>query len=492
MEGKRKSSSTTQEVIKKQRDQEIYIRGSVNEDETKKLLRDAWVHANAAKNSNFEVIREPFKCCIINNLIEDKSFFDDLGDELSSLDLVAKNNDLYQFHQSQDLGNVVTPAINNLKNFLLRQCRSWLQDVTNIELNNKLSLTYSCYSNSDYLLCHDDKCEDRRIAFILYLNKEWKEDEGGALQLFSTDDSGQPVEVVRSIIPEFNKFVFFEVTDKSFHQVAEVLTDNFRMTVNGWFHSSVHCSQSNFKESLPLRLPPRPPSDAEALFEYINPVYLGENYHQEVSEIFEEQSQISLSEFLKENVYDTLCSALRSDNIQWKKRGPPNRRQYFVPVDETVPEYVKSFIEFFSSTAVFTFLHKLTKLDLVPCDGEQKNLMSSASSSSDNVGSGDPKCSVEIQMWQHGCYTLVNDDDPTFKESALDAVIYFNVDDVEEEHGGFTSYIARDEDLELLTVTPVKNALALSYRDDETLRFVKFINHYCTGKFYTLSFVYHE
>ena len=39
----------------------------------------------------------------------------------------------------------------------------------------------------DHLLCHDDKCEDRRIAFILYLNENWLSEFGGVLELFSTD-----------------------------------------------------------------------------------------------------------------------------------------------------------------------------------------------------------------------------------------------------------------------------------------------------------------
>ena len=40
----------------------------------------------------------------------------------------------------------------------------------------------------DSLLCHDDDLEGRRIAFILYLvPKSWKEEDGGYLDLFSTN-----------------------------------------------------------------------------------------------------------------------------------------------------------------------------------------------------------------------------------------------------------------------------------------------------------------
>lgn len=37
----------------------------------------------------------------------------------------------------------------------------------------------------DYLLCHDDELDSRRIAFIWYLSDDWKEDYGGTLDLFS-------------------------------------------------------------------------------------------------------------------------------------------------------------------------------------------------------------------------------------------------------------------------------------------------------------------
>ena len=49
------------------------------------------------------------------------------------------------------------------------------------------SLLSTVFIQSDHLLCHDDKCEDRRIAFILYLSEHWLPDYGGSLELFNTD-----------------------------------------------------------------------------------------------------------------------------------------------------------------------------------------------------------------------------------------------------------------------------------------------------------------
>ena len=59
--------------------------------------------------------------------------------------------------------------------------------MTGIELNDRLALFHAKYSRGDYLLCHDDELEGRRIAFILYLVPEdWGPADGGGLQLFST------------------------------------------------------------------------------------------------------------------------------------------------------------------------------------------------------------------------------------------------------------------------------------------------------------------
>lgn len=60
------------------------------------------------------------------------------------------------------------------------------------------------------------------MAFILYLTDEWgwETKDGGALQLLSRDVDGQPLDVVREILPENNQLVFFPVANNSYHQVG--------------------------------------------------------------------------------------------------------------------------------------------------------------------------------------------------------------------------------------------------------------------------------
>ena len=82
------------------------------------------------------------------------------------------------------------------------------------------------------MLCHDDELEGRRIAFIMYFVKDWTEKDGGTLDLFDRDANGDPKDVVKKLVPKNNSMAFFEVTEKSFHQVAEVLTkDKQRLSI---------------------------------------------------------------------------------------------------------------------------------------------------------------------------------------------------------------------------------------------------------------------
>ncbi len=54
---------------------------------------------------------------------------------------------------------------------------------------------------------------DRRVNLLLYLNRNWKEEYGGNLELWDTDMTA----CVRRYPPIFNRCVIFNTTDRSFH-----------------------------------------------------------------------------------------------------------------------------------------------------------------------------------------------------------------------------------------------------------------------------------
>lgn len=58
----------------------------------------------------------------------------------------------------------------------------------------------------------------RRLVMLLYLNKQWNSDLGGQLELWDTSATA----CQKTVTPDFNRVVFFEVTDVNFHAVRPV------------------------------------------------------------------------------------------------------------------------------------------------------------------------------------------------------------------------------------------------------------------------------
>ena len=54
---------------------------------------------------------------------------------------------------------------------------------------------------------------NRRINLLIYLNKDWKEDWGGHLELWNKDMSS----CIKKILPIFNRVVIFNTNDYSYH-----------------------------------------------------------------------------------------------------------------------------------------------------------------------------------------------------------------------------------------------------------------------------------
>lgn len=71
---------------------------------------------------------------------------------------------------------------------------------------------------------------DRRLNLLLYLNKDWKEEYGGYLELWDKDVT----QCEKKILPVFNRFVIFTTTDFSYHGHPEPLT-----CPEGWTRKSL-------------------------------------------------------------------------------------------------------------------------------------------------------------------------------------------------------------------------------------------------------------
>jgi hypothetical protein len=59
----------------------------------------------------------------------------------------------------------------------------------------------------------------RRLSLLIYLNKDWKHEYGGQLELWGKDGKQREV----SIEPIFNRTTIFEITDENYHGVPAVV-----------------------------------------------------------------------------------------------------------------------------------------------------------------------------------------------------------------------------------------------------------------------------
>ncbi|XP_074522545.1 prolyl 3-hydroxylase OGFOD1 [Halichoeres trimaculatus] len=497
---------------------------TLEEEQVKKSMKEAWSQKTHYSQGNLELDCHPFPHCIIRNFLSSETFVENLQKELLGLSFHEKSNDLYKFKQSDDLRRRTEPHIAGLRAALFGPFRSWLGEVLGAELESTVDISCAKYEHTDVLLCHDDELEGRRVAFILYLVPPWQSSDGGTLDLYTTDSNLQPQNVVKSLVPSLNTLILFEVSPVSFHQVSEVLTqDKCRLSLSGWFHGPSLDRPSRYIEP-PVHRNPHLPRDETLLLEWINPAYLDISYQEQVQEEFEDSSEIQLKDFLKEEKFREVSEALRLTQIQWTKRGPPNKRCCETASLDTLPQCVSACWELLHSEAFFLLLSNFTGLRLhylCPADddddddeekegkeegnqekaGKGDKQTGEASGSSANTSRekelSTPVCCGELRRWSHGCYTLLHDGEAARAEYALDLVLPFGCADWQSEYGGFTCYVANEEDEELLTVYPENNSLALVYRDKETLKFVKHVNHKSScdstcREFYDFSFVYYE
>ncbi len=113
-----------------------------------------------------------------------------------------------------------------------------LSRITGREVSRADMRVYA-YGPGHYLLPHTDHQEDvgRVLAYAYYLPSP-SLPLGGELELYACELEGDVMtraDPVKAIAPVANRLVVFEVSDRSLHQVREVL-EGVRLSLSGWFY----------------------------------------------------------------------------------------------------------------------------------------------------------------------------------------------------------------------------------------------------------------
>jgi len=164
-----------------------------------------------------------------------KAKLKELEDALSRQEFIRKESDLFSFSQTDDLEFSNDNAIREFHDLRCsREFKEWLYSVTDfLSYSGSVDIFGSIYADSDYLLPHDDRLDDRKIAYILYLTT-LRANQAGKLSLY-TNKGKHPGKKAKGYVPTKNSFLLFSVSEKSWHEVEEV-RNGYRVSVGGWFH----------------------------------------------------------------------------------------------------------------------------------------------------------------------------------------------------------------------------------------------------------------
>lgn len=461
-----------------------------------------------------------------------------------------KESDLFRVFQSIDFANLEPgnelstqlPNVMKLREVLYSQeWRSFVEKLCGLPpstLVDKIDCACNCHAPGCHLLCHDDVIGTRKVSYIIYLTEQdWKEEEGGSLELYGkqednpiSETDSTPIPLARAW-PLFNSMAFFVVKPgESFHAVQEVTGDRPRLSLQGWYHAAeppknienatlqqLKATAGNGDTSLQVTFQQEDEadfseSDKDYLSEYLKPEYLVDANLNEIQAKFESDSSVQLRNFLQDKWVPNLetrnhgkKSANTMDHYkagvssEWKLRGPAHKQRFLeyhsqpattdCQVIGSMLDHIKEKV--FESPIFARYLKRLTSLDQPT-----------------GVKDGAIRCFRPGLDYTVAHYGLL------VPESVLDATLCFVSDEDEDDKatweygdvGGFECYIEADDDdeddneaadeyneeddTELLSVSASNNTLSLVYRDPGTMRFVKYIGSTAPSSRYDISMEY--
>ena len=190
------------------------------------VINEQWIDAKSLSSQYSEAA--PFPHIVIDNFIKEdvlKRVSTEFPDLSKLKDPVIQYKDSKQIKLAGRGMQVLSPAALELNTYL--QCdlmMNWLNDLTSIEepLISDPYLSGGGYheiKTGGLLKVHADfnkhpKLDlDRRLNLLVYLNEDWKDEWGGALQLFDKNME----KAIQTVYPRFNTAVIFTTTSYTFH-----------------------------------------------------------------------------------------------------------------------------------------------------------------------------------------------------------------------------------------------------------------------------------
>lgn len=222
------------------------------DDELIKQITESFQNRQALSTDAACVLSKAYPLAVFKNFLKE-DFAKELKEAVLEFPFKHKATDLFDMNQSPDLkpfaGDGCDNPISKLSDAIFSPAfAGTIGKIIGKPLGTQIDLAAQRYDRGQYLLCHDDRLESRRVAFVLYLvDPEWDAElDGGQFEKYPLDFTGAALpDPVESYTPAWNTLVFFEVSMWSHHQVSEVLGMKPRLSVAGWLHDAE-------KEAVPM------------------------------------------------------------------------------------------------------------------------------------------------------------------------------------------------------------------------------------------------
>lgn len=190
------------------------------------VINEQWIDAKSLSSQYSKAA--PFPHIVIDNYIKENLLqrvlaeFPDLSKHKDSANQFKNNKEMKLASRGMQL---LSPAALELNAYLQSDLMmNWLNDLTSIEepLISDPYLSGGGYheiKTGGFLKVHADfnkhpKLDlDRRLNLLIYLNEDWKEEWGGALQLFDQNMEKS----IQTVYPRFNTAVIFTTTSYTLH-----------------------------------------------------------------------------------------------------------------------------------------------------------------------------------------------------------------------------------------------------------------------------------
>jgi len=196
------------------------------------VINEQWIDAKSLASLYSKAA--PFPHIVMENFIKEdvlKRVSSEFPDLSKLKDSVIKYNNSKEIKLAGKGMQVLSPAALELNTYLQSDLMmNWLNDLTSIKepLISDPYLSGGGYheiKTGGLLKVHADFNKhprlnlDRRLNLLIYLNENWKDEWGGALQLFDKDMD----KAIQTVYPRFNTAVIFTTTSYTYHGHPDAL-----------------------------------------------------------------------------------------------------------------------------------------------------------------------------------------------------------------------------------------------------------------------------